>query len=353
MHWITPLLIPNNSLIYIAPPAAGKTRMLLDIFPTDFKKVVFISPLRALINELFERLKGNYPILLLESGKNKKNTLYEFYKSKSSMILLTAEMVDDEMLAFLYKNQDSVLVVIDEFHLFYLWGDDFRHALIETLMGVFETSVPVLGLTATLNESLLNRIQNDISTSVQDLYIINHGNMQLKFPPAKINSYPNFKEIGHKMINRRLMYELKKQSKSKEIILVFCRYREEVDRWLMWCKKNGILAIGCKGGETTSFSKKLQEMSPAVIFATIALSHGVNLPPIRKIFITYKVEKKDFFIQMVGRGGRQGEKYELHSLNEFEFIKDSKHSMAVAIAFDVKIKLWQYFDEIKEIIYTS
>jgi superfamily II DNA or RNA helicase len=56
--------------------------------------------------------------------------------------------------------------------------------------------------------------------------------------------------------------------------------------------------------------------NPDFIISTTVLSHGVNLPKIEKLFFTYKVENPDLWIQMVARGGRKGEEFQVFALEE-------------------------------------
>lgn len=104
-----------------------------------------------------------------------------------------------------------------------------------------------------------------------------------------------------------------------EVFLYFCRSRREVDQLVERYGRLNLEVLGCKGGEVDLFLENLKNRSrPQVIFSTTCLSHGVNLPPISKVFISYTVENKDFWIQMAGRGGRRGEKYEVYTLESFE-----------------------------------
>ena len=52
-----------------------------------------------------------------------------------------------------------------------------------------------------------------------------------------------------------------------------------------------------------------------LIVATTAISHGVNLPEIHRIYFAYPFKNRDFWIQMVGRGGRKGECFQVHTMD--------------------------------------
>ena len=97
--------------------------------------------------------------------------------------------------------------------------------------------------------------------------------------------------------------------------LIFCKYRSEVEKWEKRLFQKGYSVWTCVGGEAGEFSKRAQnENPPNFIIATTVLSHGVNLPQISRIFFLYQVNNLDFWIQMVARGGRRGEAYEVYAL---------------------------------------
>src|SRR5690606_22468385 len=100
------------------------------------------------------------------------------------------------------------------------------------------------------------------------------------------------------------------EEKEASVKLIFCQYRTEVFQWEKELNENGFSCIPCVGGESKYMAKRLQENPrPDFIVATTVLSHGVNLPEIKKIYFTYKVSNIDFWVQMVARGGRKGEDY--------------------------------------------
>jgi type I site-specific restriction endonuclease len=75
--------------------------------------------------------------------------------------------------------------------------------------------------------------------------------------------------------------------------------------------------VSCIGGEAKFMANKLKLMpAPDFIISTTVLSHGVNLPQIAKVYFLYKVNNLDFWLQMVARGGRRGERFEVIALEK-------------------------------------
>ena len=77
------------------------------------------------------------------------------------------------------------------------------------------------------------------------------------------------------------------------------------------------------------------------IFSTTTLSHGVNLPEIKKVFIDYEVKNFDFWLQMIGRGGRQGSDYQVYSTDEFHTTRREriKHKAKIILSDFIGIEI--------------
>lgn len=308
-------LIPDSSFVlFLAPPAWGKTRMIEELWLEGERGVIFVSPLRALALEVFERFKKHKHVFYLEGQGEWREIQKDFKNARKPFLVTTPECLNSEFYDFLDASNNKPLVVIDEFHLFYIWGEEFRPQLFECVMAFALTKAPLLGLSATMKSELIGKWKYDFSFSVDHLFLLDLGNQSLLYPPQQKHFFFSF---FPKIFRRRFIYELLKEENTT--LLYFCSRRHEVDQWLDFCARRGILALGCKGGEVQGFIEALKKYpQPRVIFATSALSHGVNLPPLSKVFIGEALGQKDFWLQMAGRGGRKGEHYDLFSFDEFE-----------------------------------
>ncbi len=311
MEQFNTLFQKSTMALLLSPPATGKTSLIIDIFKQKIQKVIYISPLRALAEEFYMRVKKCGEVYIVSSFSESRVKVKKFKNSKNALIIITPELMDSDLFWIIYIQ--SPLVVVDEFHLFFYWRS-FRPVLWETCMGLANIDARVLALSATFSKELLLQFEHDFLLGMNNLYLMDFGNQKLKNYPIINKTFSN-NGLGKRVLNKYLIFEL--FEKFNGTILYFCRYRSEVDIWLKFCKKNNINAIGCVGGESLEFSRQLKKRQDIkCIFSTIALSHGVNLPMINKIFISYNVENHDLYIQMVGRGGRKGEKFELYCTNQ-------------------------------------
>ena len=258
-------------LLLTSPPASGKTFWIKSFCKEFPDSVLVISPLRALADECRRQWK-------------------------SSILVMTPE-------EWLGKKIFPSVVIFDEFHLLGYWGSSFRPVLWEVLYELSLTAELVLGLTATLSAEF-REVVTALSPGFGRMDWIDVGNQKLRFRPRRYLRLP-----------RRLLQETILHLRPSGTTLIFCPYRKDVEDWQRKLTRRGYRVWSCRGGEAAAFSLRVQsEAPPDFIVATTVLSHGVNLPEIRRIFFLYPLENIDFWIQMVARGGRRGEAFEVFAL---------------------------------------
>ena len=266
-----------------------------------------MAPLRALANEFYLRscktIQGVYCPTTANEVRPLANKSLNF-----KLLIITPELCSESIIE---NHKENIQIVIDEFHLFYYWGDSFRPKLLELYEQVCSRELPLLLLSATIDEEIEKRWECEASLNYQNSFKINLGNQQIKKDPQKVIYFP-LKRF------KKLQLDYAKLKRGSHATLIFCKYRKEVERLALDFEKNGKKVLTCIGGETHLFHFKLAKcQKPDFIIATSALSHGVNLPLISEIYLTYPIENYDFWIQMVGRAGRRGEEFKVFTMNPF------------------------------------
>ena len=119
-----PLLNFDYSMVLlIAPPAWGKTRMLIKMFKQERRKMIYLSPLRALANEFYQNFQDYNNVFLLVKRICNQEILEKFLAQQHAMLITTPEMLTDNQLNLcFYDKGPKPIVIIDEFHLFYYWA---------------------------------------------------------------------------------------------------------------------------------------------------------------------------------------------------------------------------------------
>lgn len=205
------------------------------------------------------------------------------------------------------KNTYADIVIFDEFHLYFYWGDSFRPIMWEMFFEVSQRAKITLLLTATLSLEMKSEIMH-FKSQFDSLIWIDNGNQKLLYEPSQYIMAPDRNWIMNQIVN---------QKKGDGVKLIFCQYRDEVFALERRLRKLGFTTVSCVGGESKFMVERLIKLpEPDFIISTTVLSHGVNLPIIRKIYFTYKVSNADFWIQMVARGGRRGDLYQVFALEK-------------------------------------
>lgn len=293
------LQFSNSALLYCAPPGAGKTTSILELISQiKDKKWLFLSPLRAIAEEFRQRLKD----------------LDETYHCEDLACQKLGQCwvgTVESLSAFFWHSFDEksedYIIVLDEFHLFYEWGQDFRPKLLEAWSSLACGKASVIGLSATVKEKWLKQFELDCQGLFEQSYLLDTGNFKLLNPPREHCfplRFPNF--LIQELVLKLLSLE-------RERVLIFCETRSQVEEWYRFCLIQGIYAGKCLGGQAKFFSEKLKKSSPQVIIATTVLSHGVNLPSVERVYILYQVDDPSFYLQMLARGGRRGENFHVYS----------------------------------------
>jgi ATP-dependent DNA helicase RecQ len=294
------LTTSQDLIVLTSPPASGKTYWIHSLCKAMKPKgILVISPLRALADECRGRWDDEITVMTPEEWLGKK----VFYE----------------------------IVIFDEFHLFFYWGDSFRPLMWEVFFEISLMTKMTFVLTATLSSQMRQEVSL-FSTQFDHILWLNHGNQYLLYKPSLYLKAPSKKWI---------MNEIESQVKGADVKLIFCKYRNEVLFLEKKLTELGYSCLSCVGGESKFMAEKLKHNPcPDFIVATTVLSHGVNLPDIKKIFFLYEVANLDFWIQMVARGGRRGESFEVYSLEKpWGLIWNPWQNLIHIMRFSLKRKL--------------
>src|SRR5690606_34584057 len=133
---------------------------------------VFVSPLRALAEELGERLKNEgYRVKVLRRRGDEE--WEKFCVNPQGILIGTVETLPSTIA--LHVRQ-KCFFVLDEFHLFLQWGESFRPILMEQFFAWANQGVRFLALTATMKAKELNEVKAWVSHSFGHIFILDGGN---------------------------------------------------------------------------------------------------------------------------------------------------------------------------------
>ena len=245
-----------NLVLLTSPPASGKTFWIESFcLASAGLKVLVISPLRALRDECLE-------------------------KWGESILVMTPE-------EWMMKSIEVDIVIFDEFHLYFFWGDSFRPQMWEVFYDLASSSKLAVLLTATWNPEMQVEFKKFEEQFEEKLWL-DFGNQVLKTYPVRYVKLPA----------RAWVEDLVTCApEGRETALIFCAYREEVFAWGRKLREQGYRVWTCVGGEAKHMRHLIKtEAPPDYIVSTTVLSHGVNLPVISKIYFFYELGDIDFWI---------------------------------------------------------
>jgi superfamily II DNA or RNA helicase len=288
----------GNLLVLTSPPASGKTFWIESFTVSIDQNILVISPLRALADECKEKWGERITVMTPEEWS--------------------------------IEQRQSPVVIFDEHHLHYYWGDTFRPLMWEVFYSLAYGAKLTILLTATLSP------EHDLgiwSCHFDEIILCDHGNRRLKFAPDRYIKAPN------KSWMRNL---IEAGPRGEGANLIFCAYRNEVKEMAKALRLLGFEVWAFVGGEAHEMRKLMKTgVRPHYIVATSVLSHGVNLPAVSCIYLFYPLKNIDFWIQMVARGGRKGEKFEVIALESPHGISWSlmiNHLSVLLVSLKMRLK---------------
>lgn len=227
----------ENNFILAAPTASGKTEAAflpainsIDDWNTGLK-IIYISPLIALINDQFERINElcDYMDITItswhgEASKTKKKKLLD---RPNGILLITPESIEamlslrPEEAKFLFKGTEWV--IIDEIHSF---QDNNRgiqlKSLIERIKKYMEKEARFIGMSATINREDYKNIKNFFGSERKTDVLLDSSKNSLKVTKSFYRE--NIKKESNNALEEIYDYS------QKESMLIFPNSRSEVER---------------------------------------------------------------------------------------------------------------------------
>lgn len=334
-------MFTKNSFFFLtAPPAWGKTRLFREWVEQYKLPFLYVSPLRALANEVMSSL-ADHPGLMKLAIKNDVETWIKWSNitNQSHILVVTPEELGEFDWQGLARKVPSAIIVWDEIHLVPHWGFEFRERLLQSWWGYIDCGLCGVGLTATADKEFKGFLLDSLDGKNWTLVLGDAGNFQFKNKPKSILTAP---ASWIKIIMNECIEEKTGNT------LVFCAHRNEVDHQVKYWSQRGIQVLGCKGGETVEFQNRLSRTKgKVVIFSTSCLSHGVNLPSLEHVFVLYEEKNASMFHQMITRGGRKGESFEvLHPWPESLPCRDKVQSLCKVLKRVFVAQVWLFMGEL-------
>jgi ATP-dependent Lhr-like helicase len=314
-----PLLLDGKNLVLSAPTASGKTEAVLAplvenyLFPlrSQALRILYILPTRALIHDLFKRLKPICENLQISLAM-KTHDFNDFNPQAPSDILLTTPESLDSLLA----NQAKTLihlqaVILDELHSLdnTVRGDQLR-ILLKRLQQIRDYAysqedtetpkVQYVALSATFSESRL----------FDERYLPNPTSLTIR---GQRQIHAEFIPLDPENPQVLLEYFAIFQARGWRKALAFCNTRAEVEAYAMFIRQ-AKTAFGeqvfthysnLAPERRHEIEKQFAESSAALCLATNTLELGIDIGSIDLVLLIGAPSDSAAFYQRIGRANRR------------------------------------------------
>lgn len=300
---ILPILSGKNLVLY-SPSASGKTEAILAPLVerlwdrrAEGLKVLFISPTRALVNDLFRRLKPCFDAMGLDISRKTLDSP-EFDPDKPPfMLILTPESFDSLLCRHPASLGNVEGVCLDELHLLdgTSRGDQLR-VLLERLCLLRKEPISSYATSATISdpERLGRRYFADFETI----------------------SLPSEKEIVYSLVPfeesmSNVMEKIREDDLRK--VLLFCNSRREAEEVSVqirrrWSYPQSVFVhhASLSKPERLAVERAFNRERVALCASTMTLELGIDIGDIDAVFLLGPPGSVRSLLQRIGRGNRRG-----------------------------------------------
>ena len=296
-------ILDGNDTVALLPTGGGKSICYQVPAMAREGLVLVISPLIALMKDQVEQLRRRGIIAVaIHSGMRKSeidialdNCVYGSVK----LLYVSPERLKSDLFKERVQKMNIICIAIDEAHCISEWGHDFRPAYREIVsIRALLPGVPVIALTATANEMVLNDIMEQLALNDPQLFTQSFTRKNLSYSCL----YEESKE-------KRLVSMLQK---IPGVCIVYANTRARVVRIAEFLNKQRIPAEFYHGGldhkQRNLKQDAFMKNTVRVMVATNAFGMGVDKPDVRLVVHMDVPDSIEGYFQEAGRAGRDGNK---------------------------------------------
>ena len=337
----------NNNLIIYAPTASGKTEaamlpLISELLDKDYKEnayIIYISPLKALINDQLIRMesicKDNDICTVPWHGDVPIHVKNRLDNNNQAILLITPESLEAMLInnpnkaRFIFKN--SISIVIDEFHSF-LGNDrgDQLRSLLNRLDKFAKYCPRRIGLSATIGDEnyIINALDSKNSSNTKIINESISGKHSIKL---SLKGYENELNIEEEELENTSPEEIERKKNNSPDILItkdIFRFRDQTNLVFPNSIRNvenfvyeGNFLCNQKEEDKIFFphhsllsnnlrkdveGKAKEGNKPMTIVCTSTLELGIDIGSVDNVFQIYAPLSVASLRQRLGRSGRRG-----------------------------------------------
>lgn len=291
----------KKDVVGLLPTGGGKS--IIFQVPALVKEgmCLVITPLIALMKDQVENLKERgIKAAAVYSGMTRQeidlvlnNCLYGAYK----FLYLSPERIGTDLFLARLPKMNINFLAVDEAHCISQWGYDFRPSYLKIAeIRKFLPEVPVIALTATATQSVVDDIQEKLGFKEKNVFRKSFERKNLVYLVRETEDKPR--------------YLLKIARKIKGTGIIYVRNRKKTKEISIFLRENGISADYYHAGIENKLKAIKQENWKTgkikIIVATNAFGMGIDKADVRFVVHIDLPDSLEAYYQEAGRAGRDG-----------------------------------------------
>ena len=306
-----PVILDGNDTLVIAPTASGKTEaVLLPVFSEvisknlDATSVIYVAPLKALINDMFDRIEfwGNHFGLTATKwhGDVNKTKKDKYIKHPTDFLAITPESLE---VILMNRNNEQKMrifqnlkyIIIDEIHYF---ADSDRGAQLNSIMNRISRyslyDVQKIGLSATVGNPEI--IAEWINHHKPATIVKDDGGREFYYKVLSMD-YDDLPSYFKKDVEKKILFFCGSRAASEMLQSIF---KYKIDH------KNLLVHHSSIDKDVRENNEKIfKNRKYGFMFSTSTLELGIDIGNIDIVVHVEPPNNISSFLQRIGRSGRR------------------------------------------------
>ncbi len=297
--------VEGRDTLALMPTGSGKSLTYQLAAMLRSEPTLVLSPLIALMKDQVDKLPAEIAATatFVNSSLDPEETrtrIRDVAAGRTRILYAAPERLRNASFVETLRTIGVGLVVIDEVHCVSMWGHDFRPDYLFIRRALETLGDPaVLGMTATATPAAAREIATALG---RDLAVV-------RTSVVRPNLRYDVAEVGGNEDRLRILVERLGAVEDGSAI-VYARSRDSCERVARTLRGHGLRMehyhAGLEAGERSRVQEDFVSGRIRGVVATTAFGMGIDKPDVRLVCLFNYPDSLESYVQMVGRGGRDG-----------------------------------------------
>jgi ATP-dependent DNA helicase RecQ len=297
--------VEGRDTLALMPTGSGKSLTYQLAAMLRPEPTLVLSPLIALMKDQVDKLPAEIAATTTFVNSSlaqdqTKERLRDVAAGRTRLLYAAPERLRNAGFVETLRTIGVGLVVIDEVHCVSMWGHDFRPDYLFIRSALEALGDPaVLGMTATATPAAAREIATALG---RDLAVV-------RTSVVRPNLRYDVEQVGGNEDRLRILVE-RLRAVDNGSAIVYARSRDSCERVARTLRGHGLRMehyhAGLEAGERSRVQEDFVSGRIRGVVATTAFGMGIDKPDVRLVCLFNYPDSLESYVQMVGRGGRDG-----------------------------------------------